>query len=114
MLIDLAHASFKTVVDVAELSSNPLILSHSQLKWADKQHPRMLEPEHADAIAATDGVIDMWPSGFGNDTFADFVENTMRLIDLVGVDHVGLGTDMNSRFAQKRIVRIRGPSGCWR
>ena len=114
MLIDLAHASFKTVVDVAELSSNPLILSHSQLKWADKQHPRMLEPEHADAIAATGGVIDMWPSGFGNDTFADFVENTMRLIDLVGVDHVGLGTEMNSRFAQKRIVRIRGPSGCWR
>jgi membrane dipeptidase len=98
MLIDVAHASFSTVVDVAEISSNPLILSHSQLKWADKRHPRMLEPEHAEAVAATGGVIGMWPSGFGNDNFQDFVDNTMRLIDLVGVEHVGLGTDMDSNY----------------
>lgn len=98
ILIDVAHASYDTVIDVAEVSSNPLILSHSQLKWADRQHPRMLDPEHAKAVAATGGVIGMWPSGFGNDNFQDFVDNTVRLIDLVGVDHVGLGTDMDSNY----------------
>ena len=98
MVIDVAHASYSTVLDVAEVSSNSLILSHSQLKWGDKQHPRMLDPEHAKAVATTGGVIGMWPSGFGNDNFQDFVDNTMRLIDLVGVEHVGLGTDMDSNY----------------
>jgi membrane dipeptidase len=98
MVIDVAHASYKTVLDVAELSETPLVLSHSQLNWGEKRHPRLLDPEHAEAIAATGGVIGMWPSGFNNDTFADFVDNTMRMIDLVGVDHVGLGTDMDSNY----------------
>jgi membrane dipeptidase len=41
-------------------------------------------------------VIGAWPFGFTNRTFADFVDQTMRLVDAVGVDHVGLGTDMDS------------------
>ncbi len=98
MIIDVAHASYKTVLDAAEISETPLILSHSQLKWGEKRHPRLLDPEHAKAIASTGGVIGMWPSGFNNDTFADFVDNTMRMIDLVGVDHVGLGADMDSNY----------------
>lgn len=98
MVIDVAHASYETVLDTAEISETPLILSHSQLKWGDKRHPRLLDPEHAKAIAATGGVIGMWPSGFNNDTFADFVDNTMRMIELVGVEHVGLGTDMDSNY----------------
>jgi len=44
------------------------------------------------------GVIGAWPSGFANRTFDDFVDQTMRLIDVVGVDHVGLGTDMDGNF----------------
>ena len=98
MVIDVAHASYKTVLDVVEVSETPLILSHSQLKRGEKRHPRLLNPQHAEVIAATGGVIGMWPSGFNNDTFADFVDNTMRMIDLVGVEHVGLGTDMDSNY----------------
>ena len=44
------------------------------------------------------GLIGAWPSGFANRTFTDFVDQTMRLIDAVGVDHVGLGTDMDGNF----------------
>ncbi len=98
MVIDVAHASFKTVTDITQVSDSPLVLSHSQLRHGDRQHPRLLEPEHAQAIAATGGVIGMWPSGFGNDSFDDFIDNTMRMIDLVGVDHVGLGTDMDGNY----------------
>jgi len=29
-------------------------------------------------------VIGMWPSGFGNDTFDDFVEGTLDMVGLVG------------------------------
>jgi membrane dipeptidase len=98
MIIDVAHASFETVIDVAEASENPMVLSHSQLSTDLKRHPRLIEPDHAKVVADTGGVIGMWPSGFGNDTMQDFVDNTMRLIDLIGVEHVGLGTDMDSNY----------------
>ena len=98
MVVDLAHASYKTVLDAIEVSETPLLLSHSHLNWGEKRHPRLLEPEHAKAIAATGGVIGMWPSGFGNNSFEDFVDNTMRLIDLVDIEHVGLGTDMDFNY----------------
>ncbi len=98
MLIDVAHASSTTVSDIANVSDAPIILSHSQLKWGDKQHPRLLDADQAKIIADTGGVIGMWPSGFGNETFADFVDNTLRMVELVGVDHVGLGTDMDANY----------------
>jgi membrane dipeptidase len=45
----------------------------------------------------TGGLIGAWPSGF-NKSLDEFVDNTMRLIDVVGIDHVGLGTDMDANF----------------
>lgn len=98
MIIDVAHSSFKTAQDAAELSSDPLLLSHSHLQWGDYQHPRLLTKEHATLIAQTGGVIGMWPSGIGNIDFENFLDNTSRLVDLVGIDHVGLGTDMDGNF----------------
>lgn len=98
MIIDVAHASFRTVLDVAEVSKNPIVLSHSHLKIDERRHPRLIEPDHAKAVAETGGVIGMWPSGFGNDSMQDFVDNTLRLIELIGTDHVGLGTDMDGNY----------------
>ncbi len=98
MVIDVAHASFATARDVAETSDAPIILSHSLLKHGAKQHPRLLDPDHAEVVAATGGVIGMWPLEYGSDTFAEFVDNTLELVDLVGVDHVGLGTDMSGSY----------------
>ncbi|WP_422003884.1 dipeptidase [Roseivirga pacifica] len=99
MVIDVAHASFKTVADVAEITTAPIILSHSILK-AEADRPiaiRAITPDHAKLVAQTGGVIGAWPSGFSF-SMEDFVDNTMRLIDLVGIEHVGLGTDMDANF----------------
>ncbi|MDG1205992.1 MAG: membrane dipeptidase [Pseudomonadales bacterium] len=98
MIIDVAHSSFKTAQDAAELSSDPLLLSHSHLQWGEYRHPRLLTKDHAKLIAQTGGVIGMWPSGIGNTDFDNFLDNTARLVELVGVDHVGLGTDMDGNF----------------
>jgi membrane dipeptidase len=99
MVIDVAHAAFDTVRDVASQTSAPLILSHSILKIDDSRPlaARAISEEHARLVAKTGGVIGAWPSGF-NASFAEFIDNTKRLIDLVGIDHVGLGTDMDSNF----------------
>ncbi|MFN3999907.1 dipeptidase [Algoriphagus sp.] len=99
IVIDLAHASFDTVKGVAEATGAPLLLSHSILA-DDPNRPiavRALSRDHAKLIAETGGLIGAWPSGFSKD-FDDFVENTLRLIDAVGVDHVGIGTDMDANF----------------
>lgn len=99
MLVDVAHAPFNTVRAVAGVTDSPIILSHSILQ-AEPTRPiaaRAISADHARAVADTGGVIGAWPSGFSY-SFDDFVENTLRLVDVVGVDHVGLGTDMDSNF----------------
>ena len=98
MLVDVAHAAFSTVKATVDSTTAPIVLSHSHLQSESSPHPRLITVEHARLVASTGGVIGAWPFGFANRTFADFVDQTMRLVDAVGVDHVGLGTDMDSNF----------------
>ena len=99
MLIDVAHADLATVRDVVRLADAPIVLSHSLLSLGSDRplSARTITPEHAKLVASTGGVIGAWPSGT-NASFAEFVENTKRLADVVGVEHVGLGTDMDGSF----------------
>ncbi|MDH4057903.1 MAG: membrane dipeptidase [Cyclobacteriaceae bacterium] len=99
MVIDVAHASQKTVTDVVDITQAPIILSHSILKMESTRpiSSRAITPTHAKLVAQTGGVIGAWPSGFNN-SFDEFVMNTLRLVDAVGINHVGLGTDMDSNF----------------
>ena len=98
MVVDVAHASFPTVKATVDNTTAPIMLSHSHLQSNTSPHPRLITVEHARLVSSTGGLIGAWPSGFANRTFADFVDQTMRLIDAVGVDHVGLGTDMDGNF----------------
>ncbi len=99
MLIDVAHANCQTVKDVISLTDSPIMLSHSILEM-EANRPiakRAISKEHAKLIAKTDGIIGAWPSGF-NKSFDEYVDNTLRLVEVVGVDHVGIGTDMDGNF----------------
>jgi len=104
MVIDLAHASQKTVQDVVQLSTAPVMLSHSILKESPDRPiaARSISVEHAKMIADNGGVIGMWPSGFSA-SFEEFVDHTLRMVDTVGIDHVGIGTDMDSNY--KPVVK---------
>lgn len=99
MIIDVAHASVRTVKAVTDLTNAPIILSHSILK--DGQHKpistRAISKDHAKLVANTGGVIGMWPSGFSA-SLDEFVQHTFRMIDAVGIDHVGIGTDMDGNY----------------
>ncbi|MGE0590616.1 MAG: dipeptidase [Cyclobacteriaceae bacterium] len=99
MLVDVAHAAYDTVKDVVDTTDKPIVLSHSILKLPEERpiSIRAITPEHAKLVASTGGVIGAWPSGFST-SFDDYINNIMRLIDTVGVDHVGLGTDMDSNY----------------
>ena len=99
MLIDLAHANYQTVKDVVSLTDSAIMLSHSILEMeADRPiAKRAISKEHAKLIAQTGGIIGAWPSGF-NKSFDEYVDNTLRLVEVVGIDHVGIGTDMDGNF----------------
>jgi membrane dipeptidase len=99
MLIDVAHANYQTVKDVVSFTDSPVMLSHSILEMeADRPiAKRAISKEHAKLIAQTGGIIGAWPSGF-NKNFDEYVDNTLRLVEVAGVDHVGIGTDMDGNF----------------
>ena len=98
LIVDCAHATFETTLGVLEASSQPIMISHSHLDHADRHHARLLSERHARVIAEAGGLIGAWPSGVTSTSLDDFAEEVARLADLVGVDHVGIGTDMDANY----------------
>ncbi|TKS62048.1 MAG: peptidase M19 [Nitrospira sp.] len=77
-------------------TTQPIILSHSNIVdssgWA-----RFISPEHARLVAGTGGVIGAMPIIFGrrSEDITGYVHHVSRLVDAAGIDHVGIGTDMD-------------------
>jgi membrane dipeptidase len=103
IIIDLAHATFAVTKDVLEVSTKPIMISHTNLATPSLNHPRLISSEHAKFVAAAGGIIGSWPSGVGQTTFADYIDSIQRLVDAVGIDHVAIGTDMDANF--KPVLR---------
>ncbi len=95
VLVDLAHATEPMVRDAAKLATKPLLLSHTALAGSKAQGStrlagRQISREHAQRIADTGGVVGLWhffPS------MERYVDGIKEMVDAVGVDHVGIGTD---------------------
>lgn len=99
MMVDLSHASEKSFWDAMEFSSKPIICSHSSSR-ALCDHTRNLTDDQMRALAASDGVAQVCLySGFlkkgGNATVIDAVRHIMHMIDVMGVEHVGIGSDFD-------------------
>lgn len=98
VVIDCAHATFATTMGVLDASSRPVMISHSHLDHADRSHPRLLSDDHARAVTEAGGLIGAWPSGVTSETLTDFVHEIERLVALVGIDHVAIGTDLDANY----------------
>ena len=95
IVVDTAHGSLKLVEQAAKVSSVPFILSHTSLTTAPlERYTRLISVEHAKLMAQTGGVIGVWPAAYQFVDARDWVSGIARLVDVVGVDHVGIGTDM--------------------
>lgn len=94
ILIDVAHSSAAVVEDVLELSDAPIVVSHTGIKGVCDT-PRNLPDPLMQRIAASGGVVGVgyW-DGAVCDPHPESVVAALRYaIDLLGVDHVGLGSD---------------------
>ena len=99
MMVDLSHAGRKSFYDAMEVSRVPIVCSHASCR-ALCDHPRNLDDEQMRALAQSGGVmqVTLYP-GFlkkdGNATILDAMAHLDHAIEVMGVDHVGLGTDFD-------------------
>lgn len=98
MVIDLAHATLATTAAAAEASRAPIMVSHSHLAAPGADHPRLLSADHARLVAESGGVIGAWPAGIVAASLDDFADEIARLIDVVDIEHVALGTDLDANY----------------
>jgi membrane dipeptidase len=93
IVVDVAHGTYDLVKKAATVTTKPLILSHTSLTEKPLAWTRRILPDHARAIAATGGVIGLWPVTAYFPNVVSYAEAFAKTVDLVGIDHVGLGTD---------------------
>jgi membrane dipeptidase len=98
VVVDVAHATADTVKQAVKAASRPLLLSHTALRGSKAQGEtplveRQITPDHARAIAETGGSVGIWHF-FA--TPERYVEGLKEMADVVGVDHVSIGTDASS------------------
>lgn len=98
VIVDLAHATYETVRDVAEISTRPMVISHSNLRYAEYDHPRLIGLDHARLVTQGGGVIGAVAAGFGQSSFQEYIESILRMIDVLGIDHVAIGTDLDFTY----------------
>jgi membrane dipeptidase len=109
ILVDLAHASHETVLGALKVSTQPFIVSHTSLasrtggdaRMLQMMMPRLISKEHAKVVADAGGVVGVWTKLA--DSLKDFVGSIKSMVDAIGIDHVGIGTDtdlLSSRAGQ--------------
>ena len=99
IMVDLSHAAEKSFYDALDISSEPIACSHSSCR-ALCDHPRNLTDAQMRALAAKGGVMQVTMyNGFlvkdGEATVADALRHLEHAIQVMGIDHVGIGTDFD-------------------
>jgi microsomal dipeptidase-like Zn-dependent dipeptidase len=99
LMVDLSHAGEKSFYDALDISSTPIVCSHSSCR-ALCDHPRNLTDEQMRRLAQAGGVMQVTLyNGFlvreGEATILDAFAHLEHAISIMGIDHVGLGTDFD-------------------
>ena len=99
IMVDLSHASEKSFYDALQISRTPIVCSHSNCR-ALCDHPRNLTDDQLRALAARGGVAHTTLYAYflrkdGQATIIDAIRHLEHAIDIMGIDHVGLGTDFD-------------------
>ncbi len=101
MVVDLAHLTPRAMLDVLQVSEQPVIHSHGGVKAVNPTHPRTLDDAMLEKIAANGGLfcattvpqsLAADPQDATLETFLDAIQHAARVM---GADHVGLGADFD-------------------
>ena len=100
MAVDVSHSGDRTTLDACELSSRPVLFTHSNSRVLSGGHPRTKTDEAIRAMAATGGVmgitgVRMFVKDREPTTIEDYINHFDHVRDLVGVEHLGVGSDVD-------------------
>lgn len=95
LVCDVAHATEDTVRQAVTVATRPLLLSHTALSGSMAMGPtplkgRQIGADHARIVAETGGSVGIWHFF---PTLDKYVEGLKEMVEIVGVDHVSIGTD---------------------
>ncbi|MFN2411333.1 MAG: membrane dipeptidase, partial [Halomonas sp.] len=98
MVIDMSHSGERSTLDAIELSERPVIISHANPDFFHAAK-RNKSDKVLKAIADNDGLLGFSAYPFhlknGPDcTLQDYCDMIARTVDLMGIEHVGFGTDL--------------------
>jgi len=116
ILVDLTHASAQTVAATLKVSTKPMVFSHTGLdsrlgnnsSMGQMMRQRLISKEHAKAMADGGCVIGVWTHLV--DSPAEYVQAVREMVDVVGIDHVCIGTDTKLTPSNNR-GGFGGPGG---
>jgi membrane dipeptidase len=96
MLIDLSHLNRPGFFDALEASDGPIIVSHSSASSVYKS-ARAIDDDQIKAIAERNGLVGIMAIGrqyaAKDATLENVVDHLEYMVNLVGIDFVGLGLD---------------------
>jgi membrane dipeptidase len=120
MIVDLAHVGERTELDAIAFSSHPVIASHSNIHSLVPE-PQNKKDEMIKALAKKGGIIGI--TGFPrlvepNPTLDHLLNYIDYVVQLVGIDHVGIGVDFaegwtDSPSHRKMLIKIDGRIYDW-
>ena len=94
MAVDLSHCSERTTMEAIAASDRPVLITHANCR-ALANHPRNKSDAAIRALAARGGVmgIAMVRAFLGDPTLDGLLDHFVHIAQLVGVEHVGIGSD---------------------
>ena len=99
MVIDLSHCGYQTTLEAIELSEDPVAFTHANVRSLAAT-PRNKSDEQLRALAEKGGVVgvkhmlgDMISKPADQTSYVDVVDHLEYLVELIGIDHVSIGTD---------------------
>jgi len=99
MVVDLSHVGERSSLEAIDISEKPPIFSHSNPR-SRANALRNITDEQIKKVAAKGGLVGLttypplsWTGGKAIPTLADYLDSMEYVIDLIGVDHVSIGTD---------------------
>jgi membrane dipeptidase len=115
ILIDLAHANGETIAAALKSSNSPVLISHTGLdiqlgqnpNMARMMRPRLISKEQAKIVADAGGVIGVWTHLA--DSPLEYAQNVRALVDVIGIDHVCIGTDTKLTPSYRPAGGFGGP-----
>jgi membrane dipeptidase len=111
MIVDIAHCSEACVADILKMARRPVVSSHGGVQATCKVN-RNLSDDQIRGVAATGGLVGIgyWDAAICDTSPASIARAMKHVRDLVGIDHVALGSDYDGattvRFDTSKLVQV--------